>query len=780
MANNIIFKTSLMRGAQGARGEAGQADAIPKNAVVGYEGSDTPDGFVEIDKTEAFDDIYTDLTVLSERIDSIEALPDGSTTADAELRDIRIGADGTVYPSAGDAVRAQIENIPKLITPWTELVGYSPDYMVTHGGKLYRNKTNSMAISSEWQGASVWEEITLNSAIDKAFTNMVSWYDSDNIYNFNDFCIHNRELMRCISQTPVTGNYDSSKWVKTSILSYIKYFVLENFTETRFSTSTAELIEYPKGTIALYRDKLYLAVHDTESGTFNPSYWQQVTLETLIKGINNTLEDHEERITNNTLTGEASGDFVTITDGGDNMKLDKCVVDINPIQDLHGYDSPWVGGAGKNKSEKKITEFSYNNNSGGSCTTDGDTLLVTAATTNNSGVYAYMSFVENYTSACSYSVDMKASSNVSVLVGMTNAGRKLVDLTTAWQRVTFENITFDGQEKIFCIYGQGDASTISLKNFMFEVGSVAHDYEPYSNICPISEHNEVNFSVLGVNLWDEETEVVSDVICSKNYIPVRPNTQYYFTPHQGRDYICFDRYYNVIKDWTWLTPSDTILTTPSNCYYIKFRMTSGYGTTYNHDISINYPSTNTGYIAYNGRVYNIPLVTQLDPPSEVSCYGGKLDVVSGVLTVDRVMVTYDGSSDENWLSYAYGYYIYCEDMKSGTDLDGLCNMLTQQSSINRLGFKLGSNNKYIYINQVQNEWGISNVSELRSFLSEKNLQIVYPLATPQTIQLTSTEIKSLLGVNNIFADTGEIDIIYKKDANIVINSLIARIEALEG
>lgn len=96
----------------------------------------TYESLLSIINSKVSKDIYeNEVDEFNEKIDTLEArlenllgLPEGSTTADAELIDIRVGADGTVYTSAGESVRKQIANIEDSLSKVSSLADETVNY----------------------------------------------------------------------------------------------------------------------------------------------------------------------------------------------------------------------------------------------------------------------------------------------------------------------------------------------------------------------------------------------------------------------------------------------------------------------------------------------------------------------------------------------------------------------------------------------------------------------------------------------------------------------------
>ena len=74
-----------------------------------------------------------------------------------------------------------------------------------------------------------------------------------------------------------------------------------------------------------------------------------------------------------------------------------------------------------------------------------------------------------------------------------------------------------------------------------------------------------------------------------------------------------------------------------------------------------------------------------------------------------------------------------------------------------------SQGDYFYIRDVA-------YSDATTFKQAMNgVQLVYELATPQTYQLTPVEVKTLLGLNNVWADTGDVEVQYRADTKMYID-----------
>ena len=65
------------------------------------------------------------------------------------------------------------------------------------------------------------------------------------------------------------------------------------------------------------------------------------------------------------------------------------------------------------------------------------------------------------------------------------------------------------------------------------------------------------------------------------------------------------------------------------------------------------------------------------------------------------------------------------------------------------------------------------MAEFKLWLGENNLQICYELASPVTVQLTPSQLQTLLGQNNIWADTGDVAVTYRADSKLYIDQAIA-------
>lgn len=186
--------------------------------------------------------------------------------------------------------------------------------------------------------------------------------------------------------------------------------------------------------------------------------------------------------------------------------------------------------------------------------------------------------------------------------------------------------------------------------------------------------------------------------------------------------------------------------------------------------------TDATYAPYTAQTYPTTL------PQTV--YGGSLDVVSGVLTIDRALV------DLGTLTWAYSdtsgherFYSQQIPNLKGADssevANAICSALKVVSNNNTYAHTYDNSvslsaTRYIYVYAS----AYTDAATFKTAMS--GVQLCYELATPQTIQLTPTEVDSLLADNNVWADSGNISVTYRADSTLAYNQLTNAIVSLGG
>lgn len=431
-------------------------------------------------------------------------------------------------------------------------------------------------------------------------------------------------------------------------------------------------------------------------------------------------------------TDTASGAIASFPDGSDLFDYLSCIVDISPVQDLHGYDKPWVGGAGVNRLESvsgTSNGITFTPNADGTINLNGTfinnawTQIITTHTLSEMG----LSVGDTTTIYSDLHIGIESYDENDARINFSTAVNQFKTYTIPSGTV-YVNILFYADTT-----ASGIAGTSINGNYKYLVakGSV-NTWTPYSNICPISGRSSVGVTGCGKNIFDEDTVFVTTLGGVKqadgSYYFSNPNAIYNqvvwtnITGHSGslaltlirkttanKDSIRFNVYYTdgtsqKIGNSNGTGGFDTY-TLVTNSSKTVDRIVGDYGSNEPNYINfqIELGSTATTYEPYNGHTYTIPLGQTV--------YGGTLNTADGSLDIAPYFASYNGETlVGEWIS----------------DRDKYVEGTTPT---------IGA--------QVVNIGGVTTETSI-----------------------APVPITPLLGQNNIFSDSGDTDVTYKADTQL--------------
>ena len=490
----------------------------------------------------------------------------------------------------------------------------------------------------------------------------------------------------------------------------------------------------------------------------------------------------------------SSGNIIHLT-ADEQYPLSTLKVGIEPQQDLHGYDNPWPAGSGKNlfpvnDSYSEPGGRTFVVNPDGSITANG-----TASSTVNLDLNAIT------LKAGSYIINgCPDGTTTSYMIQVTNA-----NMTAELALIRSDNpsytLTISEETTIHLRFRIIGGVTISNATIypMIRLASISDStYEPYSNICPINGHTSAVVTRTGKNLFDVTTTSVSDVHVTRSgdnrslkmysqnatgrfnrsTFTVMPAKSIYgksitlslrcsHYPENGNPYFYMAQVYENntlartdswpgLTDGTMLTKTLTPVSDKGDIV-VALYISQGNEVAIDdysefNDIQLELGNVKTDFVEPHSQQVTIDL--------DGTRYGGTVNMLTGEMTVTDVMITptYEASK----LAYIYGgvdYYPWIFVSTRGNYVSGMCNKLVLSTNLLDLSTKpcFIIRDSYIIFSPEGHAYTNNDdaVAAGTAFLQNQDVQFVYPLPQPQTVQLTPQQLSVLVGDSYIWSNTGD-------------------------
>ena len=478
------------------------------------------------------------------------------------------------------------------------------------------------------------------------------------------------------------------------------------------------------------------------------------------------------------IIASASGSVASFPDGM-SAPVVALSVGVEPVQDLHGYDSPWPAGGGANVIPENGEGWFSPYGQISSTFANGVWTVTNAHSSGRSGrlLVGTLSAGTWYASLGS----MSGPGTFTLSVHNLSTTAQIVTIPSTGNVATFTL----GEDTECYINSSGFSSGVStITGLMLSATNVS--YAPYSNICPISGHSSATVTRTGVNLFDVDT-VERINIGGTNYSAVsfsKAGTYCVSTFATGSS--CYlvgkvlhtDGTYSsttYIVSQTTYTPKSFTISEGETLYIYDANsgdnIATAKGLMTGWKLCVAYGNYAPDYEAYHGQTVTISLGSTV--------YGGTLDVVGRRLTVTKGIVDL---GDTVWTkATGGGHTIFYRALTGGSQKDSFSGLCSQYKVVEdgtyatNCMIRLYGSSTYNFSRCAIRDDGKADLTADQFKTAMSGVQLVYELATPTVIEnLTEAQISTLLGQNNIWSDTGDCAVQYRADTKAYIDKVVSQ------